>query len=431
MADNDLSPEFFAILERHRRRAEEAKVGITLPPELEKVQAYARRTIAPIKPADTSTEAEPKFLFTAIRMEASDNLPPYYLVFFLFVDLLNFKDLGRFEKIAWSIPIDFEGRAYLIEHRKFGLGVYGPEGKEEDAKRIVMLIKKGVKVARPFFDWMAQKAIQASHLNIVNNAQSLFGRYLYTRELYLSTLEKLEAVTAAIKEDKRQHQFSLLRRLKSSSSSMSSVTIFPHFLEKKALSEQLSWLALGTIDAFFSWTEHVFIHLAVLQAKINNGKQLTQLVGAEWNTKFKSALDVQDRESKLHLDSLVAIRQQLRNFIAHGAFGKEGEAFHFHSKAGAVPVIFEATKAKTRFSLNENLAFDDKQALESIEAFIRHLWSGKREPARIYIQGSGLPLVLTMVSDGRYSKAMKSAQAMEELVNYMLEHQDACSNMDW
>jgi len=432
LPENDLPPELFAILERHRRRAEEVKVGITLPPELEKIRAYARRAIAPIKPADTSTEAEPKFLFTATRMEASRNLPPYYLVFFLLVDLLNFRDLGRFEKIAWSVPIDFEGKAYLIEHRKSGLSVFGREGQgEEEAKRIVMLLKKGVKVARPFFNWVAKEAIRASHFNIVNNAQSLFARYLYTRELYLSTREKLEAVKADIKEDGRQRQLSLWRRLKSDSNSMSSVMSFPHFRERKALSEQLSWLALGTIDAFFSWTEHTFVHLAVLQSQITTGEQLTQLIGADWNLKFKSALNVQDQENKLHLDRLITVRQQLRNFVAHGAFGKEGEAFHFHSKVGAVPVIFEFTKAKNRFSLNENLAFDDKEALQSIDAFIRHLWSGRRKPARIYIQESGLPLVLTMASDGRYAEAMRSVQAMEELVDHLLEQQDAHSNMDW
>jgi hypothetical protein len=37
--------------------------------------------------------------------------------------LLGFHDLGRFEKLAWSVPIDFEGIAYLIEYRKFGVGV--------------------------------------------------------------------------------------------------------------------------------------------------------------------------------------------------------------------------------------------------------------------------------------------------------------------
>lgn len=430
MTESDFSPEFLAMLERRRQRAREVEVGVMLPRELEKVREYARRAIAPIKPADASTKAESKFLFTAIRTNAGAGLPPYYLVFFLLVDLLNFKNLGRFEKIAWSVPIDFEGRAYLSEHRKFGLGLFARED-EENSKCIVALIRKGVKVAQPFFKWMAQEAVHASKFNVVNNASSLFARYLYMQGVYLSVLERLETAKAQHEEDNRQREFTLWRRSPNGNSmSLSSKLGLSYSREWNALSREASWLALGAVDAFFSWTEHVFIHLAILQCRITTGEQIAQLVGAEWNAKFKVALDITDRDSKLHLDRMVAIRQQLRNFVAHGAFGKEGEAFHFHSKAGAVPVVFEP-RSRSKFSLNEKLGFDDREALALINAFITHLWSGKREPARIYIQESELPLILTMASDGRYAEAMRSVQAMDELVNHLLELHDAHSNMDW
>jgi len=145
------------------------KIG--LPKELEGIREAARRAINPIKPADASTQAESKFLFTAKRTDAGRSLPPYYLVYFLLVELLGFKDLGKFEKLAWSIPIDLDGVAYLIEHRKFGVGVFArdKEGEEQQARRIVALIKNGVKVANPFFKWMAHNAVQESKLD--------FGRF--------------------------------------------------------------------------------------------------------------------------------------------------------------------------------------------------------------------------------------------------------------
>jgi hypothetical protein len=194
----------------------------------------------------------------------------------------------------------------------------------------------------------------------------------------------------------------------------------------------VNWLALGTIDAFFGWTEHIFIHLAVLQGKVTTGAEVAQLVGAEWNIKFKKALDITKKDDKIHLDKMVTIRQQLRNFVAHGAFGKEGEAFHFHSRAGAVPVVFDSTQSRNRFSLTETLGFNNAEALASIEEFIKHLWSGEREPARIHIQESnGLPTILTMATDGRYAAAMQSNDEMEDFVSYMLARSDAHSNMDW
>jgi hypothetical protein len=96
---------------------------IALPPELEPIREAARRVILPIKPVTSATEAEKNFLFTARMTNAGRKLPPYYLVYFLFVDLLGFPNLGRSEKLAWSVPIDFDGVAYLIEHRKFDVGV--------------------------------------------------------------------------------------------------------------------------------------------------------------------------------------------------------------------------------------------------------------------------------------------------------------------
>ena len=84
-----------------------------LPEELNIVREAARRAIHPLKPADADTQAEAKFLFTARCTDAGRNLPPYYLVYFLLVDLLGFQNLGRFEKLDWSVPIDLDGVAYL------------------------------------------------------------------------------------------------------------------------------------------------------------------------------------------------------------------------------------------------------------------------------------------------------------------------------
>jgi hypothetical protein len=103
-----------------------------LPTELEGVREAAMRAIAPIKPADASSRAAKDFLFTAQRADPSRHLPPYYLIYFLLIDLLGFRNLGRFEKLDWSVPIDLDGVAYLIEHRKFGVGVFAQDAASEE-----------------------------------------------------------------------------------------------------------------------------------------------------------------------------------------------------------------------------------------------------------------------------------------------------------
>jgi hypothetical protein len=98
------------------------------------------------------------------------------------------------------------------------------------------------------------------------------------------------------------------------------------------LKKQAGWMALAAIDAFFSWTEHIFIHLAILNGRLTSGEQVAALAKADWQHKFKQALDLNEKETKVLFDDLIIIKNQLRNFIAHGAFGKNGEAFHFHSE---------------------------------------------------------------------------------------------------
>jgi hypothetical protein len=389
-----------------------------IPEEFDPLCERARRAMAPLKPADKTTKAADNLLFIAKRTEAGRRLPPYYLVYFLLVDLLEYRNLGKFEKLAWSVPVDLHGTAFLVEHRKFGLGIFAhnPETEEPQAEEIARLIQKGVKIAKPYFKWLANAAVQESKLNVVNNGHRLFERYAYFRDNFKSKVAEAKArKTERIVTEKKTNSGS------------------PQTIQYPAweIARNASWLALAAVDAFFAWTEHIFIHVAVLKGKITTGDEVAQLAGAEWSLKFKHAFDINDSATKEHFDKLLIIRRQLRNFVAHGAFGKEGEAFSFHSSAGAVPVAFDNTSRKQAFSLMPELAFDDGQAVETIEQFIDHMWSGPEAPAKIYIQDWGLPIILTMARDGTYERAMSSTEEMTEFADHLGRKMDNAANMDW
>jgi hypothetical protein len=81
--------------------------------------------------------------------------------------------------------------------------------------------------------------------------------------------------------------------------------------------------------------------------------------------------------------------------------------------------------------LSPELGFDDKEALATIEKFIVYLWSGRREPARVYIQESSLPLILPRAADGTYAAAMASVDDMREFVDQLGAQFDRAANMDW
>ena len=383
--------------------------------DLAAIRASVLHEIAPLKAATLETSASKDFLFAAKRTEAGRNLPEYYLVYFLLVDLLGFKNLGQFEKVAWSVPLDFRGRAFLIDHRKFGIGLFAGElpSDEVDSAEIVECIRRGVKAAEPYFEWRAQQAVRQSELNVVNRAGELFERYLYFAERYAAVRDEAERrKDEAIHTDISPTAWSVSR---------------PSF----ALRRQAKWLALSTIESFFSWTEHVFILLAILNGSCTTGEDVARLATANWNAKFKAALDIADPDDKRYYDELIVVRRQLRNFVAHGAFGKDGEAFLFHSGCGTVPVRmpYKLEADSYRFGHGIELVHDD--AIKLLESFVAHLWTGCRAPAKLYIQDHGMPLILTMAKSGAYRAAMASEDAMAEFSDHLAALMDCYANMDF
>jgi hypothetical protein len=383
------------------------------PEDLEVLKASIVDALHPLRPADQSTKAEKNFLFSSKRIDAGRSLPQYYLCYFLLVDLLNFRNLGQFEKISWSVPLDFNGTAYLIEHRKMGLGVFAqdPSAQEAEAQEIVKRIAKAVKMAKPYFEWKASEAAKESKLNVVNHNRRLSDRLNYFIDEYKAVSNEAEERAEERIVEKRGNSTSIS---------------FPAY----KLRRNAEWLALSAVDAFFSWTEHIFIHMAILNGKLVTGEDVANLADNEWANKFKAALDLESEGTKAFYDQLVAVKRQLRNYMTHGAFGKNGEAFSFHSGAGAVPLLLPHQKGNNRFSFYGDLGFDEKKVIDLIENFIAHLWLDEREPAKIYIE-SDLPLILPMAKDGQYQSAMESTEGMEQLVEGLCWKFDQAANMDW
>ncbi len=136
------------------------------PDDIELIKSEITTILKPISQITEKTYAEKNFLFSAQRTDAGRKLPAYYLCYFLFVDLLGYKNLGQFEKVSWSVPIDYNGIAFLIEHRKFGLGLFARDKttQEKDAKAIVKLINNAIRVARPISNGEQKKALKNQNL---------------------------------------------------------------------------------------------------------------------------------------------------------------------------------------------------------------------------------------------------------------------------
>jgi hypothetical protein len=135
----------------------------------------ALRTLKDIVPAGRPRSAgEHLGLFLSSRTNGGRSLPPYYLVYFLLVDLLEFPTLGQGEKVAWVVPVRFQDRLYSVQHAKMGLGIFSPNldptatinvppstQAEADAAEIAAAINKATSLAEPYFEWRASQAAWA------------------------------------------------------------------------------------------------------------------------------------------------------------------------------------------------------------------------------------------------------------------------------
>lgn len=381
-------------------------------PRIEKARKTAAHVLNSIKLGRINST----FRYPAQRTQAGQNLGPAYLVYFLLVDLLGFRDQGQHEKIAWSVPIAYKGKVFLVEHRKLGLGIFASDvSKDEpEAEELARLVRRAIRAAHPFFDFLAEDAVKKSQLNVLNRSGQLFRRYTYFRDLYRKKRKQADKRRGETRMKTLKHQGAY------------SFTVPSIDLEREA-----RLLAQAAIDAFFSWTEHLFIHFALLSGRISTAAEVSNLAGAEWSEKFKAALDFSEKNAKRLHDALGEIRRQMRNFVAHGSFGKQGEAFHFHSTAGAVPVLLPHRRKTSKFKLTQGQAFKEEPALVVIEEFILYLSSGPRRPAWLYAQEAGLDTILTMVANGTYKRAMASAEEMEQFVDYLGPRMDEAIDMDW
>lgn len=383
--------------------------------DIEEIRRRTWKAIQPLNQTELDVSTYQKLFMSAKRTDAGRNLPAYYLIYFLLVDLLGFSNNGQWEKTAWSVTVEFEGTQFLIDHRKFGLGIFGLDSPEMEttAARVATCLHKAVKAARPYFDWRAEAAASESHLNVVNRSSELLEHVHFHLRLY-----DARAAEAEVRKDEV---------IKTQIRPNAWTTHHPAY----DLRCEARHYAIAAIEGFFSWTEHVFIHIAILQGVLSTGKQVGDLAKADWADKYKAALNLTDATDKRFYDELVELRRQFRNFVAHGSFGKDGEALQFHSNAGAVPMLLPHKRSKTAYRFGSGLDLRPDPSIALIKSFIDHLWTGTRSPAKSYVQDYQLPAILTYVADGTYAKAMCSDADMEEFATFLAHRFDDAANMDF
>lgn len=339
----------------------------------------------------------------------------YYLIFLMMVDLLEYKYFGPYEKLAYGIPIQFENMIYSVNYEKFGMRIECSEGG--DGARVYEEIRKGIKAAKPYFLWRAEQASTSSNLNLESKCPKLWAKYQYFREQSKELIDKFETDKDKQKVEKGYNDDGSLR--------WTSIG-YPAY----EFLEQGRWMHEAAVDAFFAWCEQALVHTAILMGRLTNGKDVVDLLKGEFGPKCKLVLDLSLPDEKSAYDDISLLRNELRNFVAHGSFGKDGSAFTFHSAAGAIPLKVLDKKSRSEFSFGGSDVRDWEADYQRIDSFLEQLWGNGRAPAKLYLE-AGFPCILTYSADGVYSRAMKNESEMEGFLEYLGRMMDDSANMDF
>ncbi len=389
-----------------------------LPSHLEEVREAARQALGEVAPSGLPlSKQETRDLMFSSATEGSGDLPPYYLVYFLLVDLLGFASMEGGKRAPWTVPVRYRGRLYGIEPRESDFGIFAPcqdqeagidaapaEEAQKDSREIASLVCRAAAAARPWFEWRAGQAASGTDLNVVNSNQWLFSRYEFFRDRFHSLSAEAE-----------QRKGELIR----TKGAVKDGTPFTaHSYPSLQFQKEAEWNGQAAIEAFFAWTEHLFIHLSILRGKLYSGNDVAAMAGEDWEVKFRKALDEGDPETEKHLEFLLGLRTQTDKQVKHGAFGKEGEAFWFHSEAGPAP-IYLTRDPTLPYSLSAEPPLDEATAILRIEEFIKYLWSGPRKAMQLYVF-SNLPGFLNFASNGTYERAIQSEGTMKRLINSLM-----------
>jgi len=339
----------------------------------------------------------------------------YYLIFLMMVDLLGYRYFGPFEKIAYGIPLEFEGLNYSVNYQKFGMRIECSEGG--DGEKVYKAIRKGIKAAKPYYLWRAEQASTSSDLNLESKCPKLWAKYQYLREQSKMLLDKFET-----DKDKKK----VVKGSSEDGTGQWTSISYPAY----EYLEQGRWMHEAAVDAFFAWCEQALVHTAILMGRLTNGKEIVDLLKGEFGPKCKLVLDLSLPDEKSAYDDISLLRNELRNFVAHGSFGKDGSAFTFHTATGAVPLKVLDNKSLSEFSFGGADARDWEADYQRIDAFVEQLWENGRAPAKQYLE-AGFPCILTFAANGTYSKAMASEADMEGFLEYLGRMMDDSANMDF
>lgn len=210
------------------------------------------------------------------RVALPENLKIHhpYIVFIIFVYLKKFKFSGKWEKVAWEIPIRFKDAPFILTHRKFGFEIISTTESEYVNKlaiEAIAQIHKAIKYAEALIEPVIQNQLKSGNVTLDNEYANIKNRYDFFRESASKEFDNIEeSKNQTIEWDKGFEE-----AMKSYNISLKKINAGEYFMT-------------GMLDAYFSLLEHTLVLLLPFLKDLELSElNLENFIGENWKNKFK------------------------------------------------------------------------------------------------------------------------------------------------
>jgi hypothetical protein len=279
-------------------------------------EAHLRRVLGGFSPSYDETQQRGRFYWFQAPPE---KLPTAVLAHEVMV-VFGAVYLGRELKLDWHCGFTVDGVPCVLASTKWGLRLYldavvgDGDAAEQFAQRVLDKLAAAQRVVnKSVLQPQLAAEIQAGNVTVTNQHAMLRDGYEYFRN----------GAKGAYAGDGRLPPDNFLVDLIAG-----------------AGSQEGWWNTLAMVQAYFSLLEHVLIGCLPFTSFDPATEDLVWVIGAKWNEKMKTVVDLTDSESKRQFDALHDIAERFRNTYSHGAFGSKRKAAMFVQvpDVGGVPV---------------------------------------------------------------------------------------------
>jgi len=342
--------------------------------------------------------------------------PLPYMVFICLVVINKFGYWGKGEKVLWEIPIRYKSYSFLLAHRKFGfsLNCKGDKPPDSIVKEMLKQLDKAIKIIDRLIQPFAENQVETGNVTMANRYIRLDMRYQFFRKKAKETYSRIDKKQRTIKKGADFHAVTTMINYKTKS-------------EREA-----AYYTIAMLDSYFSRLEHLLVLILPFLGFDHAKDNLAQLMSATWRDKYKRVFNLSsDQKANNIYERLTSVKEKYRNTITHGDFEKGGASLYFHlPKFGAIPVRMSSFKDSIYYSFLPITLDSYQQICDLLDEVDDFLKTGKTKYGVTFAE-AGLDVAFDKESLTEYSKAMKSDDKFESLIERIAYEDMIFVNMDF